>query len=69
MNIKKIITIGANTANPLPVKRLGYGTMRLPGEQVWGEPENREEAVQILKAKLLKVILIFWTQLIIMEKM
>ena len=37
MNIKKIITIGANTANPLPVKRLGYGTMRLPGEQVWGE--------------------------------
>ena len=50
MNIKKTITIGANTANPLTVKRLGYGTMRLPGEQVWGEPENREEAVQILKA-------------------
>ncbi|CAD0218230.1 aldo/keto reductase [Chryseobacterium sp. JV274] len=24
--------------------------MRLIGEHVWGEPENRDEAVQILKA-------------------
>ncbi|ROI03264.1 aldo/keto reductase [Chryseobacterium sp. G0240] len=50
MNIKKEITIGANTSNPITVKRFGYGTMRLTGEHVWGEPENRDEAVQILKA-------------------
>ena len=49
MTIKKTITIGANTENPLTVKRMGYGTMRLTGEHIWGEPENREEALQILK--------------------
>lgn len=50
MSCKKTITIGANTAYPLTVKRLGYGTMRLPGAEVWGEPENRDEALNILKA-------------------
>ncbi|MCC4213065.1 aldo/keto reductase [Leeuwenhoekiella parthenopeia] len=50
MKIKKTITIGADTKNPLTVKRLGYGTMRLTGEHVWGEPENRVEALEILKA-------------------
>ncbi|QES88561.1 aldo/keto reductase [Rhizosphaericola mali] len=50
MSIKKTITIGANTTYPLTVKRFGYGTMRLTGEQVWGEPENRDEALAILKA-------------------
>ena len=50
MNINKTITIGANTHKPLTFKRFGYGTMRLPGEHVWGEPKNRPEALQILKA-------------------
>tara|TARA_R110002051_G_scaffold127873_2_gene201495 strand:+ start:2052 stop:2933 length:882 start_codon:yes stop_codon:yes gene_type:complete len=50
MNIKKTITIGAATESPLTIKRLGYGTMRLTGEHVWGEPENRAEALEILKA-------------------
>jgi len=49
MSFKETITIGANTNNPLTVKRLGYGTMQLPGEHVWGEPKNRDEALQILK--------------------
>tara|TARA_R110002033_G_scaffold43050_2_gene84495 strand:+ start:5414 stop:6295 length:882 start_codon:yes stop_codon:yes gene_type:complete len=49
MNIKKTITIGAKTENPLTIKRMGYGTMRLTGEHIWGEPENREEALKILK--------------------
>ncbi|QJD94514.1 aldo/keto reductase [Mucilaginibacter robiniae] len=43
------ITIGQNTQNPLTVYRLGYGTMRLTGPGIWGEPANREEALQILK--------------------
>lgn len=50
MTIKKTITLGAATEHPLTIKRLGYGTMRLTGEHVWGEPENRAEALQILKA-------------------
>ncbi|MDN3596869.1 aldo/keto reductase [Zunongwangia endophytica] len=52
MNTRRTITIGANTSQPLTVKRLGYGTMRLPGAEVWGEPENREEALSILRATL-----------------
>ncbi len=52
MNIKKTITIGAKTDNPLTVKRFGYGTMRLTGEMIWGEPENRPEALEILKTAI-----------------
>src|SRR5690606_26578774 len=49
MKVNKTITIGANTLNPITIKRFGYGTMRLTGEMVWGEPKNRTEALQILK--------------------
>lgn len=45
----KEITIAPNSKNPLKVKRFGYGTMRLTGQGIWGEPDNRAEAVQILK--------------------
>jgi aryl-alcohol dehydrogenase-like predicted oxidoreductase len=43
------ITIAAESDHPLKVKRFGYGTMRLTGEHIWGEPANRSEALQILK--------------------
>ena len=43
------ITIAGNSAYPLTVNRLGYGTMRLTGEGIYGEPPNRPEALQILK--------------------
>ncbi|OGX87598.1 aldo/keto reductase [Hymenobacter lapidarius] len=43
------ITIAQNTAHPLTVSRLGYGTMRLTGPDIWGEPANRPEALEILK--------------------
>ncbi|UOR07057.1 aldo/keto reductase [Hymenobacter aerilatus] len=43
------ITIASNSDQPLTVNRLGYGTMRLPGPDVWGEPANRPEALQILR--------------------
>jgi aryl-alcohol dehydrogenase-like predicted oxidoreductase len=49
MNIPKTITIAANSKHPLKVNRLGYGTMRLTGEGIYGEPANRPEAIQILK--------------------
>ncbi|UYZ60332.1 aldo/keto reductase [Hymenobacter latericus] len=43
------ITIAQHSARPLTVNRLGYGTMRLPGPDVWGEPADRAEALQILR--------------------
>jgi aryl-alcohol dehydrogenase-like predicted oxidoreductase len=49
MNIPKTITIASKSNNPLTVNRLGYGTMRLTGEGIYGEPPNRPEALQILK--------------------
>jgi aryl-alcohol dehydrogenase-like predicted oxidoreductase len=33
----------------LPVVRLGYGTMQLTGEGVWGAPKDRDEAVRVLR--------------------
>jgi len=45
----KTITIAANSNAPLTVSRLGYGTMRLTGPEIYGEPQNRAEALQILK--------------------
>jgi aryl-alcohol dehydrogenase-like predicted oxidoreductase len=43
------IVIGSATTQPLVVKRFGYGTMRLTGEGIYGEPPNRPEALAILK--------------------
>jgi pyridoxine 4-dehydrogenase len=31
------------------VHRLGYGTMQLTGDGIWGEPEDRDEAIRVLK--------------------
>ena len=43
------ITIGSKSKHPLTVNRFGYGTMRLTGPGIWGEPDNRPGALQILK--------------------
>ncbi|MXV50680.1 aldo/keto reductase [Pedobacter sp. HMF7647] len=43
------VAIGKNSSHPLIANRPGYGTMRLTGKDVWGEPENRPEALQILR--------------------
>ncbi len=48
MNNQEIVIAG-ESKHPLEVKRFGYGTMRLTGEGIWGEPPNRHEALQILK--------------------
>ena len=49
MNVPATITIASRSKNPLTVNRLGYGTMRLTGEGIYGEPPNRPEALQILQ--------------------
>jgi aryl-alcohol dehydrogenase-like predicted oxidoreductase len=33
----------------LEVNRLGYGTMQLTGEGVWGEPKDHDEAIAVLR--------------------
>lgn len=38
--------------NDLTVNRLGYGAMRLCGPGIWGWPENRENALRVLKRTL-----------------
>ena len=43
------ITIAADSTQPLTVSRLGYGTMRLTGPDIWGEPADRPQALEILK--------------------
>ncbi|AMR26135.1 aldo/keto reductase [Hymenobacter psoromatis] len=45
----KIITIGADTTSPLTARTPGYGTMRLTGEEIWGEPRDREGAIALLR--------------------
>jgi pyridoxine 4-dehydrogenase len=32
-----------------PVNRLGFGAMRVTGDGIWGEPDNRKEALAVLK--------------------
>ncbi len=49
MTIPATITIASKSKSPLTVNRLGYGTMRLTGEGIYGEPPNRPEALQILQ--------------------
>ena len=55
------ITIGINSKHPILVNRLGYGTMRLTGEGIYGEPPNRQEALTILKEAINRGIRFFDT--------
>lgn len=38
-------TIGGD----LKVNRMGYGAMRITGKGIWGPPEDKEEAIRVLK--------------------
>ena len=49
MNTPKTISIASKSPQSVKVNRFGYGTMRLTGEGIYGEPKNRPEALQILK--------------------
>jgi pyridoxine 4-dehydrogenase len=33
----------------LPVTRLGYGAMQIPGPGVWGEPRDHDEVIRVLR--------------------
>ena len=36
----------------LPVHRLGFGAMRITGKGIWGEPEDRDECIAVLRRAL-----------------
>src|ERR1700751_5231361 len=36
-------------AGDLPVVRLGYGAMQIPGPGVWGEPRDHDEVMRVLR--------------------
>ncbi len=31
------------------IRRLGFGAMRITGDGIWGEPEDRDEALAVLR--------------------
>ncbi len=35
--------------NELSINRLGFGSMRLTGQGIWGQPKNRHDAIQVLR--------------------
>src|SRR6185436_5338678 len=39
------LTLGGD----MPVHRLGYGAMRITGPGIWGEPEDRDGAIAVLR--------------------
>ena len=41
-------TLAAST-DPLPVRRLGFGAMRITGQGIWGDPPDRATAVAVLR--------------------
>ena len=42
-------TLDAGGADPLTVRRLGFGAMRITGPGIWGEPADRDQAIAVLR--------------------
>jgi aryl-alcohol dehydrogenase-like predicted oxidoreductase len=42
-------TLGANTTDPLTVRRLGFGAMRITGAGIWGDPPDHDVAIKVLR--------------------
>jgi len=40
---------GTTTLGDRPVRRLGFGAMRITGDGIWGPPEDHDEAVAVLR--------------------
>ncbi len=36
-------------AGDLPVRRMGFGAMRITGKGIWGEPPDRDEAIRVVR--------------------
>ena len=42
-------TLAAASRDPLTVRRLGFGAMRITGPGIWGDPLDRDEAIAVLR--------------------
>ena len=42
-------TLGANGSDPLTVRRLGFGAMRITGDGIWGDPPSHDTAIAVLR--------------------
>ena len=42
-------TLGSWTPDPMSVRRLGFGAMRITGPGIWGEPADPARAIQVLR--------------------
>jgi aryl-alcohol dehydrogenase-like predicted oxidoreductase len=49
MNNQPAAAAGTITVGDLTVNRLGFGAMRVCGPQVWGEPKDRRQALELLR--------------------
>jgi aryl-alcohol dehydrogenase-like predicted oxidoreductase len=41
-----------NLGGDLTVNRIGFGAMRITGKGIWGPPENKSEAIKVLKRSM-----------------
>jgi pyridoxine 4-dehydrogenase len=42
-------TLAPDSSDPLTVRRMGFGAMRITGKGIWGEPDDRDEAIRVLR--------------------
>ena len=42
-------TLGANGSDPLTIRRLGFGAMRITGAGIWGDPPDHDTAIAVLR--------------------
>lgn len=42
-------TLGEGGSDPLTVRRLGFGAMRITGAGIWGDPPDRDIAIAVLR--------------------
>src|SRR5215212_1642665 len=55
MTVKHVDASAAGTfrlGGDLPVHRIGFGAMRITGKGIWGPPEDRGEALRVLRRAL-----------------
>lgn len=45
----QLYTLAAASADPMTVRRLGFGAMRITGPGIWGDPADRGIAVEVLR--------------------
>ena len=42
-------TLGAQGADPMTIRRLGFGAMRITGDGIWGDPADHDTAIAVLR--------------------